>query len=492
MQSFILTEVSDWSLLIIVISSTFLNIYCALVNLDNSFGSPGVRPAPGLTSSTQVVCVCVHAYTSAHPSTTLTPAEIEKHTRQTLYLYPCQNIAPHASNKRSPLTSWKTSHFQPPSTHACRCLKTPVIHTHVVGRLDGTNKENAHTQVHMYSRWWLGMVTSIHCSVDITGPCIYLSALAYKKTPVWFSFPPTPLHVHIISACMQARLEQRRNGDCARSWCKCKKFCTSPPFNASNNISHLKRYEFILPTFPQYLSTAPLLLPTNPRTVRGPRASAVSLSQHWFRFRVNNPGEAPRRFKKSPCVVVEGLEAQQLGSRAPVGEHSRRQRLKMHNVAVREKRRVKASKISPPRACTHIKDNSPQVCVPSNPVLSVVLISLLLLSGPTLSTGEVWSRREKMCPWQLKTVFFSLATDLVLSPEFMMDTSLFIVAAAQLILSWSTYCRHRNWLLEWRSSSLFATRTLLSWCVWLCRMRLQFCCSWLDITCTRGLHLCSM
>jgi len=64
-----------------------LHVYSALVNLD-SYGSPGVRPTPGLTSSTQVVCVCVRAYTSTQPPTTLTPATIENYTRQTPYLYP--------------------------------------------------------------------------------------------------------------------------------------------------------------------------------------------------------------------------------------------------------------------------------------------------------------------------------------------------------------------------------------------------------------------
>ena len=46
----------------------------------------------------------------------------------------------------------------------------------------------------------------------------------------------------------------------------------------------------------------------------------------------------------------------------------------------------------------------------------------------------MWSRREKMRPWRLKTVFFSLATNLVLSPEFMMDTSLLIVAQLELVM----------------------------------------------------------
>ena len=136
-QSFILTEVSDCGLLIAVTSSTCLqrkdmckdkkavspdhenpqpsiyvdkctlytsvvhdlHVHNALVDLDSS-SSPGVRPTPGLTSSTQVVCVRVRAYTSTHPPTTLTPAKIEKHTRQNPYLYPCQNTAFHASNKR--------------------------------------------------------------------------------------------------------------------------------------------------------------------------------------------------------------------------------------------------------------------------------------------------------------------------------------------------------------------------------------------------------
>ena len=62
------------------------------------------------------------------------------------------------------------------------------------------------------------------------------------------------------------------------------------------------------------------------------------------------------------------------------------------------------------------------------------IISLLLLSGPISSTGKMWSRREKMSPWLLKTVFFSLATNPVLSPEFMMDTSLLIVAQLDLVM----------------------------------------------------------
>ena len=104
MQSCILTEVIDCGALIVVTSSNFLkrkdmlkekkavsqeskpaaqhiyrqmyfvhpndlHVYCALVNLDTS-GPPGVRPTPGLRSSTQCVCVrayvCVYARIQAH------------------------------------------------------------------------------------------------------------------------------------------------------------------------------------------------------------------------------------------------------------------------------------------------------------------------------------------------------------------------------------------------------------------------------------------
>jgi len=133
-QFLILTEVSDCGLLIVVTSSTFLkrkdmlkgkrqsaqiiktcstayiyrqiyfvhiyglHVYCAWVNL-NSSGSLGFHSTPGFTSSTRMVCVCSRAYTSTHPSTTLTPAKIEKHTRQNPYLYPCQSVASHTNNK---------------------------------------------------------------------------------------------------------------------------------------------------------------------------------------------------------------------------------------------------------------------------------------------------------------------------------------------------------------------------------------------------------
>jgi len=111
-QSFILIEVSHSGLLIVVTSSTFLkrkdmfkekavspdyrNLHpsihidkCNLYTYKVYMLSIRIllKPTPGLTSSTQVVCACVRAYTNTRTPTTLTPARIEKYTRP--YLYPC-------------------------------------------------------------------------------------------------------------------------------------------------------------------------------------------------------------------------------------------------------------------------------------------------------------------------------------------------------------------------------------------------------------------
>ena len=94
-----------------------LHAYCALVDLGSS-GSPGVRPTPGLTSSTQVVYVCVRAYTSTHTPTTLTPAKIEKHTRQNPYLYPHQNIVTGAIHEQA-----ETNPTSNPPTHTHASVK---------------------------------------------------------------------------------------------------------------------------------------------------------------------------------------------------------------------------------------------------------------------------------------------------------------------------------------------------------------------------------
>jgi len=105
--------------------STFDIDICRHLNqhLCNPLGlvRPGSHQAPKYF-------VCVRAYTSTHPPTTLKPAKIEKYTRQNPYLYPCQNIASLASNTRYPWTSWRTPLLIP--HHACMLLlKKHLLYT---------------------------------------------------------------------------------------------------------------------------------------------------------------------------------------------------------------------------------------------------------------------------------------------------------------------------------------------------------------------------
>jgi len=63
---------------------------------------------------------------------------------------------------------------------------------------------------------------------------------------------------------------------------------------------------------------------------------------------------------------------------------------------------VACPRLAPSGLVPGLNDKSPQVCVPSDPVLSVTSISRLVLSSPISSTGEMWSRLEKMRPWRLQ------------------------------------------------------------------------------------------
>jgi len=68
----------------------FVHLYGLHVNHDlvdlSSFGSQGVRPTPGLTSSTQVVCVFVRAYTSTNTHHTNTRKNREMYKTKPLSL----------------------------------------------------------------------------------------------------------------------------------------------------------------------------------------------------------------------------------------------------------------------------------------------------------------------------------------------------------------------------------------------------------------------
>jgi len=152
-----------------------------------------------------------------------------------------------------------------------------------------------------------------------------------RKRPVWsspvfdwigrplISPSPSPDHRQVT----QARLERQRGSERARGRCRERKLCTSlsfdafkphfaPPMQGLHCTRFLKR---------QYPSTPHPLFPLYPRTVRGLRASAVSLFYTDQMNRVHSSEEAPRSFTMAPCVVVERLEGKQRCTRVAVSEH---------------------------------------------------------------------------------------------------------------------------------------------------------------------------
>ena len=127
-----------------------LYVYCALVDLDSS-GSPGVSSRLlGSQPSTPSVQWCV----------------LRVHTHTVCV------------------------HYQSLHTHACRCYETPVIHAHVVERLDSTNKQNAPTRVHMY-----------------THTRVYINVYAYMYTDIHIYIF---IHIH-IHAYMHTHIHTHEN-----------------------------------------------------------------------------------------------------------------------------------------------------------------------------------------------------------------------------------------------------------------------------------------
>ena len=142
----------------------------------------------------------------------------------------------------------------------------------------------------------------------------------------------THTHIHIYTHthtkctydCTQARLEQRRGSERARSCCRRRKLCTSLSFDAIKlhfappmqglHCTHILKHQY--PSIPQ------TFFPTYPRTVRGPRVRAVLLFYTDQMKRVHSTEEAPRSFTMAPCVVVERLEGKQRYSKS----HSKRAR----------------------------------------------------------------------------------------------------------------------------------------------------------------------
>jgi len=167
-------------------------------------------------------------------------------------------------------------------------------HTHVYKRID----IQIHTHMHIFT--YIHVRTHIHIHI-------------YTRT-----------HTKCTYKLTHARLSRRRGSERARSRCRRRKLCTSLSFDAIKphfappmqglHCTHFLKH--------QYPSIPHPLFPLYPRTVRGPRASAVLLFYTDQMNRVHSSEEAPHSFTMVLCVVLERLEGKQRCSRAAVSEHA--------------------------------------------------------------------------------------------------------------------------------------------------------------------------
>ena len=97
----------------------------------------------------KLLCVCTRVYkhTPTHHPNSRKNREI--HKTKPLHLPPPKHSLPHQQQALT-MNTLKTPHLQSSHTHACRCSEIPVIHTHVVKRLESTNKQNAPTHTSAY------------------------------------------------------------------------------------------------------------------------------------------------------------------------------------------------------------------------------------------------------------------------------------------------------------------------------------------------------
>jgi len=147
--------------------------------------------------------------------------------------------------------------------------------------------------------------------------CTYIHVRTHTNIHIY-----THTHTKCTYERTHARLERRRGSERARSCCRRKKLCTSLSFDTIKTYFAPRMQRLHCTHFlkHQYPSTPHPLFPTYPRTVCGPRASAVLLIYTDQMNKVHSSEEAPRSLKMAPCVVVEKLEEKQRCSRATVSE----------------------------------------------------------------------------------------------------------------------------------------------------------------------------
>jgi len=156
-------------------------------------------------------------------------------------------------------------------TYAYECICTR-IHMRIYDTAQtrwrmATETQNLWTNMytHTYTHVYTCMRIPIHIHIQIY-TCLHVHKHIYIHTYT---------HTHTTCTCarMQARLERQRCSDCARSWCRRRKLCTSFSFDAINHISAPPMLGLYCTHFlrHQYHSTPHPLFPIYPRTVRGPQ-----------------------------------------------------------------------------------------------------------------------------------------------------------------------------------------------------------------------------
>jgi len=112
----------------------------------------------------------------------------------------------------------------PPTTHA-GVQNTPVIHTHIVEGLDSTNKQNAPTQVHMYTytRVYIHTCICIHIHRHT-----YVHIHTYEHAHTIHAYMHTHMHMHVFAHLHTDRKSQQQR------------------LNASSNIidAHTNTYKY--------------------------------------------------------------------------------------------------------------------------------------------------------------------------------------------------------------------------------------------------------
>jgi len=250
--------------------------------------------------------------------------------------------------------------------HTCACMTLSTRWSTDTKTHNLCTNMHTHTHTHVYTRIHIHIHTHMHIYT-------YMHVRTHTHIHIY-----THAHTKCTYARTQARLERRRGSDRARRWCRRREPCTSLSFDTIK--PHLAppmlglHYTHFLGH--QYPSTPHPLFPTYPRTVRGPRASAVLLFYTDLMNRVHSSEEAPRSFTTVPCVVVERFEGKQLCSRALVDEHAELPSPKMTKVTVHGETKGQWGTTKPRNSSSRNHDSAaprqhPLICTGAEPIRPV-------------------------------------------------------------------------------------------------------------------------